>query len=55
MRAYSGYVLAGFFSRAARIFGVGRRQKPRAGQYKDLTDTENRTRKVSGTQGILWA
>ena len=32
----------GCFSRAAGIFGVG---------YKDLTETGNRARKVSGTQG----
>ena len=33
----------------------GRRPKPRAakpGHYKDLTETGNRARKVSGTQGI---
>ena len=44
----------------AGIFGVGRRPKPRAakpreksraGHYKDLTETGNRARKVSGTQG----
>ena len=39
------------------IFGVGRRPKLRAakpfraGHYKDLTETGNRARKVSGTQG----
>ena len=49
--AYPGYQR--FFSRAAGIFGVGRRPKPRAGHYKDLTETGNRARKVSGTQGIL--
>ena len=31
-----------------RIFGVGR-----AGHYKDLTETGNRARKVSGTQGTI--
>ena len=41
---YPGYQR--FFSRAAGIFGVGR-----AGHYKDLTETGNRARKVSGTQG----
>ena len=46
---YPGYQR--FFSRAAGIFGVGRRPKPRAGHYKDLTETGNRARKVSGTQG----
>ena len=33
----------------------GRRPKPRAvraGHYKDLTETGNRARKVSGTQGM---
>ena len=29
----------------------GRRPKPRAGHYKDLTETGNHARKVSGTQG----
>ena len=38
-----------FFSRAAGIFGVGRSHERR--HYKDLTETENRARKVSGTQG----
>ena len=38
------------------IFGVGRRTKPReklfrAGHYKDLTETGNRAKKVSGTLG----
>jgi len=51
-----------FFSRAAGIFGVGRRPKAdtslalgrsRAGHYKDLTETGNRARKVSGTQGSI--
>ena len=35
---------------------VGRRPKPRAakpGHYKDLTETGNRDRKVSGTQGTV--
>ena len=41
---YPGYQR--FFSRAAGIFGVGR-----ACHYKDLTETGNRARKVSGTQG----
>ena len=37
------------FSRVRREFSVfGRR---RAGHYKDLTETGNRARKVSGTQG----
>ena len=45
-----------FFLRAAGIFGVGWRPKPQektfhAGHYKDLTETRNRARKVSGTQG----
>ena len=34
----------------------GRRPKPRAakpGHYKDLTETGNRARKVSGTQGTV--
>ena len=31
-----------------RIFGVGR-----AGHYKDLTETGNHARKVSGTQGTI--
>ena len=51
---YPGYQR--FFSRAAGIFGAGRRPKPRekrAGHYKDLTETGNRARKVSGTQGIV--
>ena len=49
---YSGYQR--FFSRAAEIFGCfGCRPKPRAAShYKDLTETGNRARKVSGTQGI---
>ena len=44
-----------FFSRAAGIFGVGRRPKMcrPLGHYKGLTETGNRARKVSGTQGIL--
>ena len=49
MKWYPGYQR--FFSRAAGIFGVGRRPKPRAGHYKDLTEARNRARKVSGTQG----
>ena len=62
MGGYPGYQR--FFSRAAGIFGVGRRPKPpeklekafRAGHYKDLTETTgNRARKVSGTQGNGWA
>ena len=51
-----------FFSRAAGIFGVGRRPTllrlwaestsgEAAGHYKDLAETGNRARKVSGTQG----
>ena len=47
---YPGYQR--FFSRAAGIFGVGRRPKPR-GLYKDLTETGHRTRTVSGTQGSV--
>ena len=47
------------FSRVQREFFVwaegrhifGRRPRPRAGHYKDLTETGNRARKVSGTQG----
>ena len=48
------------FSRVRREFSVsafGRTPKPRekrafrAGHYKDLTETRNRARKVSGTQG----
>ena len=50
-----------FFSRVAGILGVGRRHKPRAAkpwekraeQYKDVTDTENRTKEVSGAQSIV--
>ena len=52
-RGYSGYQR--FFSRAAGIFGVGRRSthlRPQAFRHKDLTETGNRARKVSGTQGI---
>ena len=49
------------FSRVQREFSVlaegrhifGRRPKPRAGHYKDLTENGNRARKVSGTQGII--
>ena len=52
----------GFVSRAAGIFGVGQikadtssalhyKPKARAGHYKELTETGNRGRKVSGTQG----
>ena len=50
---YPGYLR--FFSRAAGIFGVGRRPKMcrPLGHYKGLTETGNRARKVSGTQGIL--
>ena len=50
-----------FFSRAAELSVLaegrhifGRRPTPRekrAGHYKDLTETGNRARKVSGTQG----
>ena len=47
---YPGYQR--FFSRAAGSFGVGRF---RAGHYKDLTETGNRARKVSGTQGTFRA
>ena len=56
------------FSRVRREFSVlakgrhvfGRRPKARAakfraGHYKDLTETGNRARKVSGTQGIYGA
>ena len=53
------------FSRVRREFSVfGRRPKPRAakprekafraGHYKDLTETGNRARNVSGTQGTLF-
>ena len=45
---YPGYQR--FFSRAAGIFGVGRRPT-HLRHYKDLTETGNRARKVSGTQG----
>ena len=31
----------------------GRMPKPRAGHYKDLTETGNHARKVSGTQGSV--
>ena len=53
---YPGYQR--LFSRTAGIFGVGRRPKPRetpfrAGHYKDLTETGNRARKVSSTQGRI--
>ena len=52
------------FSRERREFSVlaegrhifGRRPKPRAakpGHYKDLTETGNRARKVSGTQSTI--
>ena len=44
--SYPGYQRV--FSRVVRIFGVGR-----AGHYKDLTETGNRARKVSGTQGTI--
>lgn len=40
----------GFFARSVGCFGVGRRPTSRAGHYKDLTDTGNRARKVSGTR-----
>ena len=45
---YPGYQR--FFSRAAGIFGVGRRPT-HLRHYKELTETGNRARKVSGTQG----
>ena len=58
---YPGYQRS--FSRAAGIFGVGRRSKPRAAKPREktfraghcigLTETGNRARKVSGTQGRL--
>ena len=32
---------------------VGRSHERRAGHYKDLTETGNRARKVSGTQGTF--
>ena len=51
-----------FFSRGAGIFGVGRRlthlrplaeaARKNSGHYKDLTETGNRARKVSGT--LIW-
>ena len=47
---YPGYQR--FFSRAVGIFGVGRRPT-HLRPYKDLTETGNRARKVSGTQGKL--
>ena len=46
---YPGYQR--FFSRAAGIFGVAEGQHIFS-HYKDLTETRNRARKVSGTQGI---
>ena len=49
---YPGYQR--FFSRAGGIFGVGRRPtylRPLA-NYKDLTETRNRARKVSGTNSL---
>ena len=45
---YPGYQR--FFSRAAGIFGVAEGQHIFS-HYKDLTETRNRARKVSGTQG----
>ena len=55
MRAYVGYpeYQGFFFSRVTGILGVGRRHRPRAEQYKDVTDTENRTKEVSGAQSIV--
>ena len=63
MRAYVGYpeYQGFFFSRVTGILGVGRRHRPRAAkpwekraeQYKDVTDTENRTKEVSGAQSIV--
>ena len=59
---YPGYHR--FFSRAAGIFGVGRRPtnlRPWAeatrgeAHYKDLTKTGNRARKVSGTRGTTFS
>ena len=60
-RFHSIYVTLGTrgFSRVRREFSVlaegrhifGRRPKPRAGHDKDLTETGNRARKVSGAQG----
>ena len=52
--SYPGYQR--FFSRAEGIFRVGRRptslaERRSAGHYKDLTETGNRARRVSGTQG----
>ena len=53
---YPGYQR--FFSRAAGIFRVWPKAdtssavgRSRAGHYKDLTETGNRARNVSGTQG----
>ena len=49
---YPGYQR--FFSRGGGIFGVGRRPtylRPLA-NYKDLTETRNRARKVSGTNSL---
>ena len=54
LERYPGYQR--FFSRVAGIFGVdcSRSHKRRsAGSYKDLTETGNRARKASGTQGTL--
>ena len=43
---YPGYQR--FFARAVGIFAVGRSREK---NYEDLTETGNRARKVSGTQG----
>ena len=63
-RSFPGTLGTRGFSRVRREFSVlaegrhvfGRRPKPRekafrAGHYEDLTETGNRARKVSGTQG----
>ena len=42
------------FSREFSVLAEGRSHERRsAGHYKDLTETGNRSRKVSGTQGII--
>ena len=41
------------FSRVRREFSVLAEGRSRAGYYEDLTETGNRARKVSGTQGSM--
>ena len=41
------------FGRRPKLRAAKPREKTRAGHYKDLTETGNRARKVSGTQGSL--